>query len=322
MDNLTHSLVGWALGATGLARRTRKGMAACILAANMPDIDVFFGWSPWPPLAMHRGFTHGLIGGVLVMPPMLAGLLWLFDRWQLKRGSEFRSQLSMRFGWLVVLCYLGALTHPLLDWQNTYAVQLFSPATTRWFHNDALFIVDPWVWGTLAMALMLSRWRRERGKSFPGAPAVVALGLLVGYVTLNAGISVMAQQAAASEAPYANPERFFASPEPLAFWRRSVVWREGDHDWRGTYDPIKRPTALTSWSGPEPVGMNDPAVRLAATANPEIIHFLRWSVMPTAALAKHGCIAKVRFGDARFADRMTVASFRHDVTVNLCAAGL
>ena len=44
MDNLTHSLVGWALAETGLKRRTRLGTAACVLAANMPDIDVFFGW--------------------------------------------------------------------------------------------------------------------------------------------------------------------------------------------------------------------------------------------------------------------------------------
>ena len=93
----------------------------------MPDIDVFFGWVPWAPLATHRGFTHSLVGGVLLMPPLLAGLLWLLDRWQVRRGAEFRSGLAMHFGWLVALSYLGTLTHPLLDWQTTYAVQLFSP---------------------------------------------------------------------------------------------------------------------------------------------------------------------------------------------------
>ena len=67
MDNLTHSLAGWALGQTGLKRRTRKGLAALILGANMPDIDVFFGNAPWDPLAIHRGFTHGFVGGVLLM---------------------------------------------------------------------------------------------------------------------------------------------------------------------------------------------------------------------------------------------------------------
>ena len=89
MDNVTHSLAGWALGQAGLKAHSRKGLAALILGANMPDIDVFFDAVPWAPLAMHRGFTRGLVGGVLLMPPLLAGLLWLFDRWQVERGAAF-----------------------------------------------------------------------------------------------------------------------------------------------------------------------------------------------------------------------------------------
>ena len=72
-------MAGWVLGQAGLKTTTRKGLAALILGANMPDIDVFFGTAPWDPLAIHRGFTHGLVGGVLVMPPILAGLLWLLE---------------------------------------------------------------------------------------------------------------------------------------------------------------------------------------------------------------------------------------------------
>lgn len=97
MDNLTHSLVGWALAETGLKHRTRKGLAACVLAANLPDIDVFFGWAPWPPLAMHRGFTHGLVGGVLLLPPVLAGLLWLLDRCRWRAGGSRR--MRRRCAW-------------------------------------------------------------------------------------------------------------------------------------------------------------------------------------------------------------------------------
>src|SRR3712207_5053379 len=127
MDNFTHSLAGWALGQTGLKRKTRKGLAALILGANMPDIEAFLGWVPWEPLATHRGFTHGLVGGVLLMPPVLAWLLWRLDRWQQRHGHTFPSGLPMHVGWLVALSYIGAISHPLLDWQNTYAVQLLSP---------------------------------------------------------------------------------------------------------------------------------------------------------------------------------------------------
>src|SRR4029078_9749273 len=99
-------MAGWALGQAGLQTKARKGLAALILAANMPDIDVFFGNAPWDPLAIHRGFTHGLVGGVLLMPPVLAGLLLLLDKWQVGRRTEFKSGLAMRFGWLVALSYL------------------------------------------------------------------------------------------------------------------------------------------------------------------------------------------------------------------------
>jgi inner membrane protein len=142
LDNLTHTMAGWALGQAGLKTKTRKGLAALILGANMPDIDVFFGNAPWDPLAIHRGFTHGIIGGVLVMPPILAGLLWLLDRWQVGRGKGFKSGLTMHFGWLLALSYIGAATHPLLDMLTTYSVQLLSPFSSRWYHADGLFIID------------------------------------------------------------------------------------------------------------------------------------------------------------------------------------
>ena len=132
MDNFTHSLTGWALGQAGLKRKSRKGLAALILGANMPDIDVLFGWVSWGPLAMHRGFTHGLVGGVLVMPPLLAGLLWLLDRWQVGRGAAFdeRAADALRLARRVELHRRRSRT-PLLDLQTTYAVQLLSPLSDR-----------------------------------------------------------------------------------------------------------------------------------------------------------------------------------------------
>src|SRR3569623_3713660 len=99
MDNVTHSLVGLTLGQTGLKRKSRKGLAALILGAIAPDIDVFLGWVPWAPIATHRGWMHSFFGGVLVLPLGLAALLWLLDRWQAKRGAVFKSGLVMHFCW-------------------------------------------------------------------------------------------------------------------------------------------------------------------------------------------------------------------------------
>lgn len=309
MDNLTHSLVGWALAETGLKRRTRKGLAACVLAANMPDIDVFFGWAPWQPLATHRGFTHGLVGGVLLMPPLLAALLWLFDRWQLRRGSAFPDPLPMRFGWLVTVSYLGAITHPLLDLQNTYAVQLLSLASTSWFHTDGLFIVSPWLLAILGSGIWLTR-RRGDGRAATAA-LVGALAFIVG----NIGISILAWQAPSREAPYADPDRIFASPEAFAFWRRDMIWRERGMITFGRYDPLHRLVSLDATGPSVADGMSDPTVDRAATATRQVRTFLAWSQLPIARVERHGCTAKVTFGDARFSGPMVSRNFNVSVSV-------
>lgn len=311
MDNLTHSLVGWAMAETGLKHRTRKGLAACLLAANMPDIDVFFGWAPWAPLAMHRGFTHGLVGGVLLMPPLLAGLLWLLDRWQAAKGRIAGDAPPMRFVWLVVLSYLGAITHPLLDLQNVYAVQLMSPLSERWFHTDGLFIVSPWLLALLGCGIWLAR----RGKS--STPAIVALGSAALFIAANVGISMLAARAARMDGPYANPDRLFAAPEPLAFWRRDIVWREGGKIVFARYDPLQNPFGLTGHVPPQDDNMADPLVRRASTANDEVRDFLAWSQMPMAQLKRNGNCTTITFGDGRFTGPAMSRNF--NVSVEECA---
>lgn len=316
MDNLTHSLVGWALAETGLKRRSRKGLAACVLAANMPDVDVFFGWVPWAPLAMHRGFTHGLVGGVLLMPPILAMLLLLLDRWQVRRNAFFKSGLPMHFGWLLAMCYLGALTHPLLDLQNTYAVQLLSPWTDQWFHADGLFIVSPWLLAMLAVGLWLSRRRAALGTRDVGKPARIAFAGVVAFIGVNVGISARAWTLTSAEG-----DRVFASPEPVLFWRRNMVWRQGGQVHRGTYDPLRHFSGFTGRGPSIPHNMDDVVVRRAAIATPEVRKFLAWSQMPFAEARLQGCQATVTFGDARFAGPRTFRGFNVTASVPTYARG-
>ena len=304
MDNFTHSLAGWALGQTGLKTRSRKGLAALILGANMPDIDVFLGSAPWSSLAMHRGWTHGLIGGVLILPLLLASLLWLLDRWQVKRSTRFRSGLEMRFGWLVALAYIGTLTHPLLDLQNTYAVQLLSPLDLGWFHNDSLFIIDVWIWSALSFAIWLSRRREKRGGNWQ-RPAIVAVGAVIVYILANTALSQYARRELAGRvAATGQPDVIVASPPPALFWKRDMAWRIGRRIGRVRYDP------LTGWSGIgdqfttlsalTPDGMNDPMVRAALVRDPELGKFLGWSIMPVATVTRAPCVAKVEIGDGRY----------------------
>jgi len=300
LDNFTHSLAGWALGQAGLKSQTRKGLAALILAANMPDIDVFFGSVPWEPLAMHRGFTHSLVGGVVVMPPILFGLLLLLDRWQLGRGAMFKSGLAMRPGWLLALCYIGALSHPLLDLLTTYSVQLLSPFSGAWFHADGLFIIDVWVWVLFAASIEWSRWREKAGEQWQ-RPVQAAIAILFAYIAINLFIT---QRAYASVRSWAGDRYFdalFASPPPVQFWRRSLVWREGDCYRRSEFDPLGG--GLGEVTACDSIGLDDPAVREVIRRHPELQSFLRWSVLPQAAVERSHCTIRVLIGDARYGER-------------------
>ncbi|MEW4447817.1 metal-dependent hydrolase [Qipengyuania sp. JC766] len=321
MDNFTHSMAGWALGQTGLKKLTRKGLAALILGANMPDIDVFFDWVPWAPLATHRGFTHGLVGGVLLMPPILAWLLWQLDKWQVRRGHAFKSGLEMHFGWLLALSYLGALTHPLLDWQNTYAVQLLSPFSNLWFHNSALFIIDVWVWTGVAFAIWLSRKREKQQRPAWRSPPAIALTVVVAYIAVNGWIGAQARLAPTRGEPGLAPEVIIAGPQPALFWKRDVVWRTDGVIYQGTFDPFASTRELTSWTRIGPDNMDDPVARAALDATHPVRDFMRWSLLPMATVERGQCEATVIYEDARYLDIPNSDSFKREVTIPVAGTG-
>lgn len=212
MDNLTHSLIGAALGQAGLKRKTGLAMPALIMAANLPDIDagcVVYGIES---LAMRRGLTHGPLA-LAILPLLLAGLLWWFDRWQTGRGTRPETRLPVHFGWLVALCYLGTFSHPLFDWFNTYGIRLLEPFSSRWFYGDTLFIIDIWILIALGTGLWRSRRRERENKPQWAFPAQIALTVVVAYVGLNMAISRASVAAVRAIDPQI--DLAVASPVPL-----------------------------------------------------------------------------------------------------------
>lgn len=154
MDPLAHTLVGAALAETGLKRLSRCGTATLLIGANLPDIDIVAGyWGEDTSLYFRRGWSHGVLA-LVVLPLLLAGSVWLWHRW---RGGGDSGRLPFRPGNVVILSFLAVLSHPLLDWLNTYGVRLLMPFDQRWFYGDTLFIVDPWLWILLAAGVVLAR---------------------------------------------------------------------------------------------------------------------------------------------------------------------
>ena len=159
MDPLTHSLLGAAMASTRWCRHTPLALPTLVLAANGPDVDVFsYVAGSDVALGFRRGWTHGPIG-LAVLPLIQVLLLIGWHRWR-SRSSPSRSEVSV--GALVLLSYLGTLSHPVLDWLNTYGVRFLMPFSERWFYGDALFIVDPWMWLVLGGAVVLARTPTRR----------------------------------------------------------------------------------------------------------------------------------------------------------------
>jgi inner membrane protein len=88
-----------------------------------------------------------------VLPPLLAWAMHLVDRFRCAQTPTATPVPVVR---LLGLSYLALLTHPALDWLNTYGIRLLMPFDGRWFYGDSLFIVDPWVWLMLGTIVVLA----------------------------------------------------------------------------------------------------------------------------------------------------------------------
>jgi inner membrane protein len=274
LDNLTHSLVGAVLGRAGLKRLTPYAMPALIVSANLPDIDSFVArlWGQ-ETIAAHRGFTHGL-GGLATMPFLAAAIILIGQRFRPSKDGR------VRLGGLLLACFLGTLSHPLLDFATSYGTRLLEPFSHRWFYGDTLFIMDPWIWLMLILGLEMS-WRAERlGKNWT-RPAVWALGAMLGYIGLNAAISL---RAVALTRPLvervARPQLIEAGEVPLTFWKRRMIWRGDGIGGTGTYDPLQGLNHVRLSPRIIPLNLGDPRLAAAAKRDRHVRAFLFWSRMP------------------------------------------
>lgn len=169
MDNLCHTLFGAALGEAGLKRATPLAMATLLVGANLPDVDaVTYVFADAPTsVEFRRGWTHGALA-MGVLPLALAGAMAAWDRFVRRRRHPEKT--PARFPALLLLAFVSVLSHPCLDFLNTYGVRFLYPFSRRWFYGDTRS--SSWTPGSG------SRWRSESaGRRSAGATPIRKLPL-------------------------------------------------------------------------------------------------------------------------------------------------
>lgn len=291
MDNLCHSLVGWAMGEADLKRKTRYGNAALIISANLPDIDVLVFMTQTPSVEFRRGWTHGIVAQ-LVLPMALTAVIAGFDR--LSRRSARASERPLHVPWLLGLCYAGVCSHVGLDFLNNYGVRLLAPFDWRWFYGDAVFIADLWLWLALAAGIWLSR---RRGSPRPARGALVFATCYIAAMLVSAQAARGVVASIWTTTRGSAPQALMVGPLPITPFTRTVVVDAGDHYETGTFSWWSAGVAFD----PQRIPKNDrdPAVAVARDSR-LIAAYLVWSRFPYWTITRTDGAVEVGVRDMRF----------------------
>jgi inner membrane protein len=289
VDNLAHTLAGAALAEAGLKKKTGLGLATLMIAANLPDVDVialFFNEN----LAFRRGITHGPVG-LLILPPILALLMVQFDRWQTRRGKRPEGRHHVHFGWLVALAYIGAISHPALDWLNVYGVRLLAPFSDRWFYGDTLFIIDVWLWTMLTFGVVLSQRRARRGAANSQRPALISIAAVSTYIVAMFALTIETEARVEEQmnARGFQVEAVAAGPPPINPFVREFFFKgrwsaAGEGHVGGGEADLFTPNLIERWVKPYPDNLERLNVAEAAERSKPLGDFMFWARFPYAKL--------------------------------------
>ncbi|HXG72373.1 MAG TPA: metal-dependent hydrolase [Gemmatimonadaceae bacterium] len=312
MDNITHTMAGAVLARAGLDRGGTLPMATSTLmiAANLPDIDVFVLFlGSYIGLALRRGWTHGPIA-IVVLPLVLTGLVLAWHRFVRRRGERRASLTPVAAGATLLIAFIGVVSHPMLDWLNTYGVRLLMPFSRDWFYGDAVFIIDPWLWLFLGAALV--RWRRTRRR------VQVFAAVAAAYVIMMIGASKVAEsiaRRAAESAGTAGIEEVMYQPAPAQPHRANLIVATREAYTLGTFDWFTGGNRVTLHPDRVPRGdWNTGEVR-RAMGDPRVRDYLVWSRFPFVRTELTAKGTAVFFGDARFTNGRSASGALRGVTV-------
>jgi inner membrane protein len=293
-------------------------MGTLLIAANLPDIDVAVYATDTLVVSFRRGWTHGVLAQA-TLPLLLAGAMLAWDR--VVRSRHLRGTpvtpkplgtpgtpgtpgtRPASFTQLVLLSYIGVLSHVFLDFLNTYGVRLLMPFSERWFYGDALFIVDPWMYLMLGLGVWLTARRERRGELRPWQPARVAVACASLYIGAMLASTLVARAAVHDglvRAGQPAATRFMVTPVFLNPFSREVIADVGDRYEKGFlwFEPWPhfRPAGYGVSKG-----FNEREVG-EALRRPRTQAYLRWSRFPFFVIDRGAAPPRVLLNDYRYSD--------------------
>jgi inner membrane protein len=270
-----------------------------MIGANLPDIDILsipFGAS----LTFRRGITHG-IPALIVLPVLLTMcILW----WDGRRRAGDPMRPAAVPHEILLLSALSILTHPVLDFMNSYGMRWLMPMSGTWFYGDSLFIVDPWLLLMLGGAVLAVRIARRTGAVDPWRPARLATAAAVAYIASMGVVSALLRDQVADRLGLGrNPGRRVLMVAPVPLWPhvREVIWRDGD-SYRIGRTSLLAAGAVTETEPPIPIGGGEPEAELVLS-DPEMAGFLDWSRFPFFTVERSATGLEVTAADARYSRR-------------------
>jgi inner membrane protein len=294
MDNVCHTLVGAAFAEAGLKTRTRFAAPVLMIAANLPDLDVLAFASSTPSVALRRGWTHGVLAQLL-LPALLTAIVLLADRiWRPQSGNPPARAVP-----LLLLSFIGIISHVFLDWLNTYGVRLLMPISPTWFYGDSVFIIDPWLWVALGLGVFAARRHRVPR---PARVALIVAALYIGAMIWSARAARALVLEAWVRERGTPPHGLMVGPVPVNPLAKTIIVDAGTYYERGSF----------TWSPPRVTfdGLrverraDEPAVARAREQDAEVRAVLVWSRFPYYEVEPIEGGTRVTLRDARFGARL------------------
>ncbi len=310
MDNLTHGLLGACIG---MARPQEGGPEhdapltptdravpwATFLAAELPDIDVFFGSGPLDQFVYHRGWTHSLVvtPAIAAIAAGVAKLIW--------RKARFRTLLP--WAWLSVL-----IAHVMNDWMTGWGTRVLLPFSDARLGLDWVPIIDPlYTVPLIAAVIWAARRPRIRRRVIAGLLLYLAL-----YTFGYRGVSQALVAHAVGEAYAGQPvQQLRVSPDLFNPLRWLYTVDLGDRYEQGTAFPLGelQPGSVTVKAPADEVVR---AVRQA----PELQPFFDQFPFATIEYQRTGDGYVVTLGDVRYRLRGHGLAYTVVLTENLQVA--